>query len=393
MEKTVLSVSELNQAAQKLLEGHFQRVWVEGEISNLSKPSSGHIYFSLKDPKAQIRCALFRMHAKGINFELKNGLLVQALAKVSLYPDRGDYQLIVESMELAGDGLLRLAYEKLLKKLKEEGLFAENLKKPLPKIPKHIGVITSPTGAAIRDVLTVLKRRFPAIPVSIYPSKVQGNLAAPEIVEALTRANNQALCDVLILARGGGSLEDLWPFNEEIVARAIAASKIPIVSGVGHEIDFTIADFVADKRAATPSQAAELVSPNQTELFKQFKLFENRIYQQMLSLLQNRSQHLDHLLKRLKHPGQIIRAQFEHLVLLKKRIHMCIQQILKAKRAEWQGAMRALDTISPLATLKRGYAIATKLSTNKILSSVTEVKSSDRLKIKVSDGELDCVVS
>ncbi len=387
--KTIFTVSELNLAAQKILEGHFSRITVEGEISNLSRPTSGHMYFSLKDAKAQIRCALFRGQTRGINFDLRNGLLVQLTAKVSIYPDRGDYQLIVESVELAGDGLLRIAYEKLLQKLGAEGLFEEHYKKPIPHMPRHIGVVTSPTGAAIRDILWVLGRRFPGIAITVFPTKVQGAEAAPEIVRAILLANQVKICDVLILARGGGSLEDLWPFNEEIVARAIFASEIPIVSGIGHETDFTIADFVADKRAATPSAAAELVSPNQQEWLQAFFKLELRLKNEILRRLQYRSQTLDNLLKRLRHPGQEIERQLERLHSLKSRLFYTIQQILKQKKTESMNLLRSLNTISPLATLARGYAIVMEAGTQKILRSVEELNEGDLLQVKLSDGTIN----
>jgi exodeoxyribonuclease VII large subunit len=391
MSKVIFSVSELNQSSQKLLESHFPAVWVEGEISNLVKPTSGHLYFSLKDAKAQIRCALFRHKGLSLSFEPRNGLLVQVLAKVSLYPDRGDYQLIVDRMEMAGDGLLKQAYEELVKKLTKEGLFEEKWKKPIPVLPRHIGVITSPTGAAIRDILSVLKRRFPHIPVLIYPSKVQGAEAAAEIVRALSLANQQALVDVLIMARGGGSLEDLWPFNEEIVAHAIFKSHIPIVTGVGHEIDFTIADFVADRRAPTPSAAAELITPNQTTVLQQFLHFENRLINIIHKRLQHHSQQLDWMLKRLRHPGQLIQSQIQRLQALKARLIRAIMQLCKEKQQRIKAAMRALDTVSPLATLNRGYAIVTGKD-KAIVRSAQAVKTGDALTIQVAEGSLNAKV-
>lgn len=392
MSKVIFTVSELNLASQKLLEGHFPSICVEGEISNFVKPTSGHLYFSLKDPKSQIRCAFFRFKAQALSFEPRNGLLVQVQAKVSLYPDRGDYQLIVEGMEIAGDGLLKKAYEELVKKLSKNGLFDDRWKKPLPILPRHIGVITSPTGAAIRDILSVLKRRFPGIPVSLYPTKVQGSEAAPEIVRALFLANQQAAVDVIILGRGGGSLEDLWPFNEEIVAEAIFASHIPIVTGIGHEIDFTIADFVADRRAATPSAAAELVTPNQATLVQQFVQFENQLLREITKRLQYRAQQLDWLRKRLRHPGQLIQSQIERLQSLSERLKRSMQQILKGKELNFKTMLRALDTVSPLATLNRGYAIVSKQQDKQIVRSVHTVQTGDNLNIQISDGILNAKI-
>lgn len=400
MQKNIMTVSELNQAAQKLLEGHFSTIWVEGEISNFSRPSSGHTYFSLKDSHAQVRCAMFRHQNQQLLFEPRAGLLVQAKAKVSIYPDRGDYQLIIESMILAGDGQLRQAYEKLLKKLAALGLFQDQFKKPLPSYPKHIGVITSATGAAIRDILTVLKRRFPKLAVSIYPTKVQGTLAAAEIVQAISLANQHAECDVLILARGGGSLEDLWPFNEEMVAYAIFESQIPIVTGIGHEIDFTIADFVGDRRAATPSAAAELVSPLQEDLWQKFILAEKRLIVEINKHLNYRAQRLDDICKRLRHPKQSLEISIQRLKSLSNRLLMGIKQKLQDKGRQLASASRALESVSPLATLGRGYGIVTLTSTttsftktDKILRTVKDITVGDSLAIKLKDGELHCITT
>lgn len=392
MQKIVFTVSELNLASQKILETHFQQIWVEGEISNLSRPVSGHVYFSLKDPKAQIRAALFRQQANKLNFELRNGLLVQVQAKVSLYPDRGDYQLIVDKMELAGEGQLRQAYEQLLKRLQAEGLFDAQYKKPIPCFPKQIGIITSKTGAALRDILTVLKRRFPSIPIFIYPVSVQGANAAPEIVRALDYANAYPECEVLILARGGGSLEDLWPFNEEIVARAIFASQIPIITGVGHETDFTIADFVADQRAPTPSAAAECASPNRFELQDRVNRFSNYLKQTLNQRLNYFAQHLDNLFKRLKHPGAQIETGLLRLQNCQDRLSFCINEQLKTKKHSFMNLLRTLDVVSPLATLNRGYAIVSQVKTKKIIRSVSDVKPKDKLMVQLADGELECVV-
>lgn len=390
MSKVIFSVSELNLATQKLLEEQFPSIWVEGEISNLARPTSGHLYFSLKDPKAQIRCAMFRFKAQGINFDLRNGLLVQILAKVSLYPDRGDYQLIVEKVEMAGDGLLKKAYEELVKKLASEGLFLEEYKKPLPILPKHIGIVTSTTGAAVRDILSVLKRRFPVIPITIYPTKVQGNEAAPEIVKAIKLANQHAMADVLIVARGGGSLEDLWPFNEEVVARAIFNSQIPIVSGVGHEIDFTIADLVADRRAPTPSAAAELVVPLQSAFVQQLLVIQGRLVHLIGRYLQHKAQRTDWLQKRLRHPGEQIKTQMQRLNMLEIRLKLVIQRLLKDKEMLFSNAQRALEAVSPLATLNRGFAIVSHQ--NKIVDSKEKLQKGDNLQIRLKDGIINTEV-
>ena len=267
----IYTVSELNTEARTLLEDNFFGVWIEGEISNFVAPGSGHWYFSLKDDNAQVRCALFKGSQRKINFTPKNGMQVLLRARVSLYEPRGDFQLIADFMEERGEGKLRRAFEALKKKLEAAGWFNEDIKKEIPEYPQCIGVITSSTGAAIRDILHVLKRRYPCVPIIIYPTLVQGDTAAPAIVKAIQTANTRNECDVLIVARGGGSLEDLWPFNEEVTAKAIFESKLPIISGVGHEIDFTIADFVADVRAPTPSAAAEIAVPDRMELLQSLR--------------------------------------------------------------------------------------------------------------------------
>src|SRR5262245_43050897 len=275
--REVYTISRLNREGRTLLEKGFPPLWVEGEMSNLSRPGSGHLYFSLKDADAQVRCAMFRLQASRVRFPLRDGLKVIARARVTLYEPRGEFQLQVEQLEEAGEGALRRAFEALKARLAEEGVFDPSLKRPLPTLPRRIGVLTSPAGAALRDVLHVLERRFPAIPVCIYPIPVQGAEAAPRIAHMLRVAARRAECDVLILTRGGGSLEDLWPFNEEIVARALRACAIPVVSAVGHEIDVTIADFAADLRAPTPSAAAELVVPDAQAWLRQVATLAARL--------------------------------------------------------------------------------------------------------------------
>ncbi|HEY0719956.1 MAG TPA: exodeoxyribonuclease VII large subunit, partial [Gammaproteobacteria bacterium] len=301
--REVYSVSRLNREARALLEGHFPLMWIEGEISNLTRPASGHIYFSLKDPFAQVRCAMFRMRGMHLVFRPADGMQVLVRARLSLYEPRGDYQLIVEQMEEAGDGALRRAFEQLKQRLHAEGLFESARKRPLPPLPRRIGVVTSPSGAAIHDILTVLRRRFPAIPVILYPVPVQGAGAAAQIATMLRKAGERGECDVLIVGRGGGSLEDLWPFNEEVVARAIAASPIPVVSAVGHEVDVTIADFAADQRAATPSAAAEMVVPDRQEWQLRIERLQERLTQALHHRLRHAHQSVAHLAKRIRHPG------------------------------------------------------------------------------------------
>jgi exodeoxyribonuclease VII large subunit len=322
LQRDVYSVSRLNREARGLLESAFPRLWVEGEISNLARPVSGHLYFTLKDARAQVSCALFRNRATRLGFSPENGSQVLIQAQVSLYEARGNYQLIVNQMEEAGDGALRRAFEQLKNRLHKEGLFEAQHKQPLPRLPRCIGVITSPSGAAIRDVLTVLRRRFPGIPVIIYPTQVQGETAAGQIVAAIQTADSRAECDVLLLTRGGGSLEDLWPFNEEVVARAVFACKLPMVSAVGHEIDFVITDFVADQRAATPSAAAELLSPDQTELDNRFRQLDSRLYALLRQRLQQHRDQLNWLTKRMQqsHPGRQLQQQAQRLDDLELRL-------------------------------------------------------------------------
>ena len=313
----IYTVSRLNREVRFVIEGSFPTLWVEGEISNFAAPHSGHWYFSLKDATAQVRCAMFRPQNRRLSFTPKDGMQVLVKARVSLYEGRGDFQLLAEHLEEAGEGKLRQEFEALKKRLLEAGLFAEEHKKPLPAIPRCIGIITSPTGAAIRDILSVLQRRFASVPVIIYPTLVQGDLAAPNIVKAIETANHRNECDALILTRGGGSLEDLWPFNEEKVAYAIYRSNIPIVSGVGHEIDFTIADFVADLRAPTPSAAAELATPDREELLNSLDQHQKQLARLAKQKLQQFQQNLDWMKKHLQqqHPKRRLAEQAQHLDL------------------------------------------------------------------------------
>lgn len=390
MSDHIYSVTELNNTVRNLLETEFYFIVVEGEISNFVCPASGHWYFSLKDDKAQIRCAMFRGANRQVRIKPDNGMQIQLRAKVSLYAPRGDYQLIVDHMEAVGDGALRRAFELLQQKLNKEGLFSEQLKQALPAIPKAIGVVTSSTGAAIRDIIKVLRRRCPLIPIVIYPSLVQGDTAAANIVKMIELANQRQECDVLIVGRGGGSLEDLWPFNEESVARAIFASGIPIVSAVGHEIDVTIADFVADVRAATPSVAAELVSPNMAEWQNLLARLNQRLTREINYLLQQQMQLLHHLHKRLRHPKQQLQEQMQHLDYLSQSLFKSGQTFIQHKQQQLSGVSRALHAISPLATLDRGYAILQKGKT--VIRSTKQIKMGDKLTAKLSDGDIKCEV-
>ena len=385
------TVSQLNNAARNLLESEFLHVLVEGEISNFVCPASGHWYFSLKDDKAQIRGAMFRGANRHVRFKPENGLQVQVTAKVSLYAPRGDYQLIIEHIEELGDGALRRAFEKLQQKLAQEGLFSDEFKQPLPELPKTIGVVTSSTGAAVRDIIKVLKRRCPLIPIVIYPSLVQGATAAASIVKQIEIANQRQECDVLIVGRGGGSLEDLWPFNEETDARAIYESSIPIVSAVGHEIDVTIADFVADVRAATPSAAAEIVSPNLEEWRANLVGLNLRLTRELQQILRTHFQTLHYLRKRLRHPGQKLQEQMQHLDYLWQNLAKATQGLVQKKQTQLANTTRALNTVSPLATLERGYSILQKEEA--VITSIKQLKTGDKILATVHDGSINCVVN
>lgn len=431
--RDVYSVSRLNREVRALLEGSFPLLWVEGEISNFSRPTSGHWYFTLKDEIAQVRCAMFRNRNMHIRFTPQSGMQVLIRARISMYESRGEFQIIAEHMEEAGDGALRRTFDELKAKLHSEGLFDSARKKTIPGFARQIGVITSPTGAAIRDILTTLKRRFPGIPVIVYPVAVQGADSAAQIAAMIQQANARRECDVLILARGGGSLEDLWSFNEETVARAIFTSEIPIISGVGHEIDFTIADFVADQRAPTPTAAAELASPDRYELQKRIAHKYAQLSRAMHSQLRTLEQQLGHFTNRLQHPGRRLldwsqrldeaqlrignalahslrhaQARLAHLqtrlygnkpalrmqqsthqlAYLQRRLAGCMQQYIKDRSAAMHRLAHSLDTVSPLATLQRGYAITTREKTGQILRSAKDVKVNDRIITQLAAGRL-----
>lgn len=329
----VMTVSELNSLSKGLLETHLASVMVSGEISNLSTPASGHCYFSLKDEGAQLRCALFKQAKSRLPFSLENGQHVIARGKISLFAPRGDYQLIATQLILEGDGLLQHRFNQLKKRLQQEGLFDAQHKRPLPSFPHHLGIITSATGAALQDILRVLKRRFPLLRITVFPSAVQGQAAAAALCAALEQATmTKHACDVLILARGGGSLEDLWPFNEECVARAVFACPIPLVTGVGHEIDFTMVDFVADQRAPTPSAAAELVSPDQQACAHQLKQLQQQLHRAMQQRLQQSQLTLNQYQQRLRHPSDKLRETMQQLDSLEIRLHNSIHNTLARKQ-------------------------------------------------------------
>ncbi len=434
-ERRILSVSDLNRAARGLLEGGFPLLWVEGEISNLARPASGHLYFSLKDAQAQVRCALFRNRGQLLRFKPADGMKVLVRGRVSLYEPRGDYQFIAEHLEEAGHGALQRAFEELKARLAKEGLFDPGLKRPLPEAPRSIGVITSPSGAALHDILTVIRRRYPIARVVLYPTPVQGEGAATKIAAMIATASARAECDVLILARGGGSLEDLWAFNEEPVARAIRACRIPLVSGVGHEIDFTIADLAADLRAPTPTGAAELVTPDLSDWRELIIQRTERLYKAKLRILENlhrrldwcgerlqqlhplrmlrdRSQRLDELQLRLLRstqthlrqgrgrlaelqaslrghsPLQRLRRTSDRLTALDVRLQGAAQTLVTQRRSRVALSMRALDTVSPLATLDRGYVILSDATNGKLLSHIDGIRMGHMIRARLADGSL-----
>ncbi|OGT26005.1 MAG: hypothetical protein A3I77_02985 [Gammaproteobacteria bacterium RIFCSPLOWO2_02_FULL_42_14] len=360
------TVSRLNREANALLSGNFGAVSVIGEVSNVSRPSSGHLYFSLKDDQAQIRCAFFRFQHATTDFVLEHGQQIIVQAQVGLYEPRGDFQLIVTRIQLAGAGKLQIAFDQLKKKLEKQGLFDEKHKKPLPLFPKQIGVITSASAAALRDVLKVLKKRFLSIPVIIYPTLVQGELAANNIASAIQIANARAECDVLILARGGGSLEDLWPFNEEIVAHAIFKSVIPIITGIGHQTDFTIADFVADVRAPTPSAAAEIASPDRQ------------------ALAQRLDQHEKHLMRVMQFVLRDKKSQMISIHDLEKML----RQKIKAAKETLTHLKQTLTALNPRNILKRGYSITRNQKTGQLIRHAKEVSPNDMMITQLSDGEI-----
>lgn len=432
----VFTVSQLNQRAKQLLEITFSSVKVEGEISNLSRPSSGHWYFTLKDKGAQVRCAMFRSRTAQVNFQPKEGDKIVVRGKVSLYENRGDYQLIVDAMKPAGEGQLQQAFIQLKQKLGAEGLFNPEHKQALPTDIKRIAVITSPTGAAIHDILTVLNRRFPAIEVDIYPAQVQGQEAAQQIIWSIKQANSDARADVIIVGRGGGSIEDLWSFNDEQLARTIFHSQLPIVSAVGHEVDFTIADFVADARAPTPSAAAEMLSPDQEEYLSRLNTLSTRLENSIQQQLQNKQWQLQSIERGLQHPGdklsqysqtldmlelrlqQSQKNKFSQLMqrltkgqqrlqqqtpanklqqieaqlgYLQQRLTSGMKQLLTNKGERLQQSALLLNAVSPLQTLGRGYAIL-QTDTETVIRDSHDVKKGDLVSARIGHGKIELIV-
>ncbi len=437
--RRVLSVSQLNHEARALLEGGFPLIWVEGELSNLSRPASGHLYFSLKDTSAQVRCALFRNRAGGLRVKPADGMHVLVRARVSLYEARGDFQLIIEHLEEAGHGALQRAFEELKQKLAKAGWFDAAHKKLLPSMPRSIGVVTSPSGAALHDILSVIRRRYRLARTIVYPVPVQGEGAAQKIAAMMRIAGARAECDVLIVARGGGSLEDLWAFNEEVVARAIYECDIPVVSGIGHEIDFTIADFVADVRAPTPTGAAELVTPDGGEWLRRLAQTRRTLTQTLVTVLSGLHQRLDWCAERLEqlHPARLLREHAQRVDELEARLLQSLQAQQRSQAARLDGlharlyqhnpahrlallgnrcraaagrlafaarqyfkdlegrlglAVRGLDTVNPLATLDRGYAILTDAASGTVIASVDSTRIGHKIQARLADGRLSAEI-
>ena len=431
----VLSVSELNRSVRLLLEQSLPLVWISGEISNLTIAASGHWYFSLKDKTAQVRCVMFRGRTTALDFRPSEGLQVEIRATPGLYEPRGEFQLNVDFMRKAGLGALFEQFERLKAKLAAEGLFDATRKRPLPQHVTRIGIVTSPAAAALRDVLTTLRRRMPSIQVVLYPTLVQGEGAAAQITRAIEIANRRAEVELLIVCRGGGSIEDLWAFNEEPVARAIAASQLPVVSGVGHETDVTIADFVADRRAATPTAAAELVSPNRAEMSLRLQQLARRLQRDIWRRLQSDEQRLDYLARRLQHPGQKLQQQQQRLQQLQARLQQALARRLEQARwrldlagqrvpalrpdipqlmrqqAQLQQRMAAaanrqlqllelrlrhaavqLQQLNPAAVLERGYSIV-ETSKGRVLTDASQAQLNQTLKIRLARGRVFAGVS
>ena len=432
----IFLVGELLSEIKRLLETSYREIWLEGELSSLSQPASGHIYFSLKDDTAQIRCAMFRSRASVNRYKPKEGDLVKVRARVTVYEARGDMQLVVQHIEEAGEGLLKKRFEELKQSLFEQGLFDETHKKPLPSFPKHVGIITSSSGAAVKDIISTFKRRCSGIPLTIYPAIVQGDTAPESLIQAIQNAVQHQKCDVLIIARGGGSLEDLWCFNNEQLARSIYQCPIPIISGVGHEIDFTICDFVSDHRAPTPTAAAELLSPDTQQLNHQLATLAFRLQSSTLRKTQKHAQQVDWLYKSLVHPKQAIqhkvnglqqlnmrlknsiRQQFiaeknsinrainllqrnnpeRKLVLQKEQTQQLVHRLqqsqktyLSYQQTQYKNIGLRLNTVSPLATLDRGFAIVRNEHAS-IIRSATDITNNEKLRVRFAEGAADCQV-
>lgn len=432
----VYQVSDLVNEMRKLMETSYPEIWIEGELSSLSKPASGHLYFSLKDENSQLRCAMFRGRASVNRYQAKAGDLVRVRAKISVYPARGDLQCIVQYIEDAGEGMLQRRFEELQVKLNKEGLFNADHKLPIPSMPKHIGLITSPTGAAVNDILSTLARRSPGIPVTLYPAVVQGESAAVTLIQAIKDALAHQRCDVIILGRGGGSLEDLWCFNDEALARAIYQCPIPIVSAVGHEIDMSIADYVADLRAPTPTAAAELLSPDNKIMLSQLISIQQRLNNSISRYLEKQAQQVDSCYRQLQHPKskillnqkqlqtvsgrlnnavqsqlradksriknhssrlqaqqplKLVLRQFEKTNSLTNRLHRAQASLMTKGRQKFESLGSQLQMVSPLATLERGFSI-TRDQQDQIIRDAHNNLPGDKVRVQLKSGSLNCEI-
>jgi exodeoxyribonuclease VII large subunit len=387
MEKRIYTVSTLTREIKELLETSFPRLWVEGEISNYKRHSSGHFYFTLKDENAQIRCAMWRFKADQLRFQLEDGMKVLVEADIQLYEKSGSYQLIIQQLQPAGIGDLQLAFEQLKKKLQAEGLFDSQYKKELPTYPERIGIVTSATGAAIRDIISVIYRRFPATEIVLYPVKVQGEGAADEIAGAIEDLNSYGKVEVLIVGRGGGSLEDLWAFNEEAVARAIFESRIPVISAVGHEVDFSIADFVADRRAPTPSAAAEMIVPDSQELLGNLAYYREKFHNHLMQLLAGNRDKIEAFRKSyaFRRPEDLLYQKVQRLDEIWRTIQNSVQFSLKRDRQRLENGRLRLQALNPEEVLRRGYSICYK--DGEIIKNIKQVDALDMVQIKLHKGQ------
>ncbi len=392
-ERHVLTVSQLTGLIKTNLEDAFYDIWMEGEISNLRIPTSGHIYLTLKDEASQIRAIIFKSSARNIKFELKDGIHIICHGRITVYNLRGEYQIVIDAVEPQGIGALQLAFEQLKEKLLKEGLFDTKRKRPIPLLPQKIGIITSPTGAAVRDMLNIINRRFANVHIIINPVPVQGEGAGLEIAKAIAEMNEFEDIDVLIVGRGGGSLEDLWAFNEEIVARAIYNSRIPVISAVGHEIDFTISDFVADLRAPTPSAAAELVVKNKQDLLDNLSHLFLRLRNIIKGAIDTKRAYLRELIRAVKNPAARISEYSQRIDELSMRLANSVRRYLDGLRKMADAEAGKLNALSPLAILSRGYSIAMKPPSMQIIKDAKDVQKGDEINIRLHKGEIICVVS
>ncbi|MDO8446870.1 MAG: exodeoxyribonuclease VII large subunit [Deltaproteobacteria bacterium] len=390
--RPVLTVSQLTSMVKGTLEENFALVWVEGEVSNLRTPSSGHIYFTLKDENSQIRVVMFKGQGRFLKFKPDDGLHIILRGNITVYEARGEYQILAEYIEPAGVGALQLAFEQLKEKLEKEGLFDKARKRSIPMVPKKVGIITSPTGAAIRDMLHILGRRFANLHILIYPVRVQGVEAPPEIVQGIRDMNTIPDLDAIIVGRGGGSIEDLWAFNDEGVARAIYNSRVPVISAVGHETDFTIADFVADLRAPTPSAAAELVVQNKVDLEERLEALYRRLCHIVKGELNLLHSHIRNLEGRLKTPRDRVNQLLQRLDDMTLRLNLSMRQKVEFTKSKLEREMSLLNSLSPLAILNRGYSITTSIETGMVIKEIGAVKIGDRVGVRVTDGEMECCI-